>query len=264
MTFKEFMHTTNPNLEHLATKAELARDREDTSGDDPKLQTITKESKVMTKKTIKVLLKEADNRNEVQDLHNSRQLNPTEQEAIYPGPDETPAKPQYDKAFQLHPSAELTWNFFYRICNTAADYATFPVDMGFKLNNLNATEFRIYANRLLQWVHDNTPTPAQYEQPNGRDKAFYNFRDQNKTIMTTKPKTEYKAPAQDPHSLPTDRELLLKKQLDDRDAEIHHLKTRLNNAAIAYKELRDFAYYTTDAYLEAGQNTRKGCKVIVK
>ena len=214
----------------------------------------------MTKKTIKVLLKEADNRNEAQDLHNSRQLIPAEREATYPAPNET----EYNKAFQLHPKADLTWAIFYKVCNTAADYATFPVDMGFKLNNLNATEFRLYANKLMQWVHDTKPALAHYEQANGRDKAFYDFRDKNKAIMTTKPKTEYKAPAQDPHSLPTDRELLLKKQLEDKDAEIQQLKTRLNNAAIAYKELRDFAYYVTDAYLEAGQNTRKGCKVVVR
>lgn len=158
-----------------------------------------------TDKTLKQLLNEADSRSATQDAINNREdpekLNTFEKEIN--NMDEKYINEEYiigDK---------ITSKIMNHVCSIAINFDTKPVDLGFKLNNLNDSEFRLYAKKLMRHVLDNSVPVHEYPSQQDHDKAFYDFRAKNKHLIDDT-KT-VKAPASKPeYHIPTDTDIKFK------------------------------------------------------
>ena len=157
-------------------------------------------------KTLKDLLKEADARSPIQDAINNREdpekLNTFEKEI------KTMNETTYTNEDYIIKD-KITSDIMNYVCTTAIDYDRYPVDLGFKLNNLNASEFKLYAKLLMRYAHENPFSVHEYSEKKLRDQAFYNFRDKNKHLKDdtrTAP-----APASKPeYHIPTDTDIKFK------------------------------------------------------
>ena len=168
---------------------------------------------------------------------------------------------KYNKDYTI--TGKITSKVVNTICSVAVNYNMFPVDMGFKLNNLNDTEFRLYATKVMRYAMDNPFSMIEYATQKDHDKRFYDFRDKVKHLVDDSITAPIPAPQKDYH-IPTDTEIRLKNDCDWKDLEIEHLKARLKKAAECYIAIRDFSTFCIDEYLEAGKQTRKGSDIIVK
>ena len=110
---------------------------------------------------------------------------------------------------------KITSKVMNHVCSIAINFDTKPVDLGFKLNNLNDTEFRLYAKKLMRHVLDNSVPLYEYPSQQDHDKAFYDFRaknkhliDDTKTVKAPAPKPEYHIPTDTDIKFKNDAELL--------------------------------------------------------
>ena len=182
------------------------------------------------KAELRKLLKEADSRSAAQDAINNREdpekLNNFEKEIN--NMNENYINEDYiigDK---------ITSKIMNHVCSIAINFDTKPVDLGFKLNNLNDSEFRLYAKKLMRHVLDNATPYYEYPSQQDHDKAFYDFRAKNKHLIDDT-KT-VKAPAtQSECHIPTQFEINAKYNCEWKDLEIEMLKDRLLAAADAYR-----------------------------
>ena len=163
------------------------------------------------KAELKLLLKEADSRSAAQDAINNREdpekLNTFEKEIN--NMDEKYINEDYiigDK---------ITSKIMNHVCSIAINFDTKPVDLGFKLNNLNDSEFRLYAKKLMRHVLDNATPLYEYPSQQDHDKAFYDFRAKNKhliddtrTVKAPVPRPEYHIPTDTDIKFKNDAELL--------------------------------------------------------
>lgn len=149
------------------------------------------------------------------------------------------------KEWKMTEQTTITDRILKVVFTRAADTKLTPVDLGFKLNNLTETEFRFYANKLMNM----DTKKAKYQSKEDRDKVFFRLYDINNHLIKNKPMT--------------DKEIRLKNNNDWKDLQIAYLLNRLDKAKDCYRELRDFSEECIDQYLEAGQATRKGSRVIV-
>ena len=180
------------------------------------------------KAELRKLLKEADSRSAAQDAINNREdpekLNTFEKEIN--NMNENYINEDYiigDK---------ITSKIMNHVCSIAINFDTKPVDLGFKLNNLNDSEFRLYAKKLMRHVLDNATPYYEYPSQQDHDKAFYDFRAKNKHLIDDT-KT-VKAPKPEYH-IPTQFEINAKYNCEWKDLEIEMLKDRLLAAADAYR-----------------------------
>ena len=129
---------------------------------------------------------------------------------------------------------KITSKIMNHVCSIAINFDTKPVDLGFKLNNLNDSEFRLYAKKLMRHVLDNSTPLYEYPSQYDHDKAFYDFRaknkhliDDTKTVKAPEPKPEY--------HIPTQFEINAKYNCEWKDLEIEMLKQRIAAATDAYR-----------------------------
>ena len=183
----------------------------------------------MTKEMSK-LLKEADARSAVQDAINNREdhekINTFEKEI------KTMNETTYTNEDYIIKD-KITSNIMNYVCTTAIDYDRYPVDLGFKLNNLNASEFKLYAKLLMRYAYENPFSVHEYSEKKLRDRAFFNFRDKNKNLIDdtrTAP-----VPTQSECHIPTQFEINAKHNCEWKDLEIEMLKQRIAAATDAYR-----------------------------
>ena len=185
------------------------------------------------KAELRKLLKEADSRSAAQDAINNREdpekTNNFEKEI------NTMDEKYINEDYII--GDKITSKIMNHVCSIAINFDTKPVDLGFKLNNLNDSEFRLYAKKLMRHVLDNSTPLYEYPTQQDHDKAFYDFRAKNKHLIDDT-KT-VKAPASKPeYHIPTDTDIKFK-----NDAEllalamqtIEQLSQRITNAADAYR-----------------------------
>ena len=161
--------------------------------------------------TLPQLLKAADSRSAVQDAINNR-------EEIKPNTFEKEIKTMNETTYTNEDyiiKDKITSTIMNTVCSMAINFNRLPVDLGFKLNNLNATEFKLYAKLLYRHVLDNATPFYEYPDKQAHDKAFYNFRDKNKhlvddsrTVPTPASKPEYHIPTDTDIKFRNDAELL--------------------------------------------------------
>ena len=183
----------------------------------------------MTKEMSK-LLKAADSRSAAQDAINNREdpekLNNFEKEI------NTMDEKYINEDYII--GDKITSKIMNHVCSIAINFDTKPVDLGFKLNNLNDSEFRLYAKKLMRHVLDNATPFYEYPSQYDHDKAFYDFRaknkhliDDTKTVKAPEPKPEY--------HIPTQFEINAKYNCEWKDLEIEMLKQRIAAATDAYR-----------------------------
>ena len=183
-----------------------------------------------TDKTLKQLLNEADSRSATQDAINNRE-DPTKSnnfEKEINNMDEKYINEDYiigDK---------ITSTIMNYVCSIAINFDVKPVDLGFKLNNLNDSEFRLYAKKLMRHVLDNSTPIHEYPSQYDHDKAFYDFRAKNKHLIDDTKTVKAPAPLSDKH-VPTQFEINAKYNCEWKDLEIQMLKERLLAAGDAYR-----------------------------
>ena len=182
------------------------------------------------KAELKLLLKEADSRSAAQDAINNREdpekLNTFEKEIN--NMDEKYINEDYiigDK---------ITSKIMNHVCSIAINFDTKPVDLGFKLNNLNDSEFRLYAKKLMRHVLDNATPLYEYPSQQDHDKAFYDFRAKNKHLIDDSKTVKAPATLSDKH-IPTQFEINAKYNCEWKDLEIEMLKQRIAAATDAYR-----------------------------
>ena len=185
------------------------------------------------KEELNKLLKEADSRSKDQDAHNNR-------EEIKPNTFEKEIKTMNETTYINEDyiiKGKITSKIMNHVCSIAINFDTKPVDLGFKLNNLNDSEFRLYAKKLMRHVLDNATPLYEYPTQQDHDKAFYDFRDKNKhlvddsrTVPTPAAKPEYHIPTDTDIKFRNDAELL-----DLAMQTIEQLSQRITNAADCYR-----------------------------
>ena len=185
------------------------------------------------KAELRKLLKEADSRSAAQDAINNREdpekTNNFEKEI------NTMDEKYINEDYII--GDKITSKIMNHVCSIAINFDTKPVDLGFKLNNLNDSEFRLYAKKLMRHVLDNATPYYEYPTQQAHDKAFYDFRDKNKhliddtkTVKAPAPKPEYHIPTDTAIKFRNDAELL-----DLAMQTIEQLSQRITNAADAYR-----------------------------
>ena len=183
--------------------------------------------------TLPQLLKAADSRSAVQDAINNR-------EEIKPNTFEKEIKTMNETTYTNEDyiiKDKITSTIMNTVCSMAINFNRLPVDLGFKLNNLNDSEFRLYAKKLMRHVLDNATPLYEYPSQQDHDKAFYDFRaknkhliDDTKTVKAPEPKPEYHIPTDTDIKFRNDAELL-----DLAMQTIEQLSQRIANAADAYR-----------------------------
>ena len=186
-----------------------------------------------TDKTLKQLLNEADSRSAIQDAINNREA--PEKTNNFEKEINTMNEKYINEDYII--GDKITSKIMNFVCSIAINFDTKPVDLGFKLNNLNDAEFRLYAKKLMRHVLDNATPYYEYPSQQDRDKAFYDFRDKNKhliddtkTVKAPAPKSEYHVPTDTDIKFRNDAELL-----DLAMQTIEQLSQRITNAADCYK-----------------------------
>ena len=183
-----------------------------------------------TDKTLKQLLKEADSRSAVQDAINNREdpekINNFEKEI------NTMNENHINEDYII--GDKITSKIMNHVCSIAINFDTKPVDLGFKLNNLNDSEFRLYAKKLMRHVLDNSTPLYEYPTQYDHDKAFYDFRAKNKHLIDDTKTVKAPAPESEYH-IPTQFEINAKYNCEWKDLEIQMLRDRLLAAADAYR-----------------------------
>ena len=183
-----------------------------------------------TDKTLKQLLKEADSRSAVQDAINNREdpekTNNFEKEI------NTMNENYINEDYII--GDKITSKIMNHVCSIAINFDTKPVDLGFKLNNLNDSEFRLYAKKLMRHVLDNSTPLYEYPTQYDHDKAFYDFRAKNKHLIDDTKTVKAPAPESEYH-IPTQFEINAKYNCEWKDLEIQMLRDRLLAAADAYR-----------------------------
>ena len=183
-----------------------------------------------TDKTLKQLLKEADSRSAVQDAINNREdpekTNNFEKEI------NTMNENYINEDYII--GDKITSKIMNHVCSIAINFDTKPVDLGFKLNNLNDSEFRLYAKKLMRHVLDNSTPLYEYPTQYDHDKAFYDFRAKNKHLIDDTKTVKAPAPESEYH-IPTQFEINAKHNCEWKDLEIQMLRDRLLAAADAYR-----------------------------
>lgn len=183
-----------------------------------------------TDKTLKQLLKEADSRSAVQDAINNREdpekINNFEKEI------NTMNENYINEDYII--GDKITSKIMNHVCSIAINFDTKPVDLGFKLNNLNDSEFRLYAKKLMRHVLDNSTPLYEYPTQYDHDKAFYDFRAKNKHLIDDTKTVKAPAPESEYH-IPTQFEINAKYNCEWKDLEIQMLRDRLLAAADAYR-----------------------------
>ena len=106
-------------------------------------------------------------------------------------------------------NGKITSKIMNHVCSIAINFDTKPVDLGFKLNNLNDTEFRLYAKKLMRHVLDNSVPLYEYPSQQDHDKAFYDFRAKNKHLIDDTKTVKAPAPSPEYH-IPTDTDIKFK------------------------------------------------------
>ena len=158
-----------------------------------------------TDKTLKQLLKEADSRSAVQDAINNREdpekINNFEKEI------NTMNENYINEDYII--GDKITSKIMNHVCSIAINFDTKPVDLGFKLNNLNDSEFRLYAKKLFRHVLDNATPFYEYPTQQDHDKAFYDFRAKNKHLIDDTKTVKAPAPLSEYH-IPTDTDIKFK------------------------------------------------------
>ena len=129
---------------------------------------------------------------------------------------------------------KITSKIMNHVCSIAINFDTKPVDLGFKLNNLNDSEFRLYAKKLMRHVLDNSVPLYEYPSQQDHDKAFYDFRDKNKHLIDDTKTVKAPAPESEYH-IPTQFEINAKYNCEWKDLEIAMLKQRIAAATDAYR-----------------------------
>ena len=176
------------------------------------------------------LLKAADARSKTQDIINNREdpdANNKFEKEINTMNETTYTNEDYiikDK---------ITSTIMNTVCSMAINFNRLPVDLGFKLNNLNATEFKLYAKLLYRHVLDNATPFYEYSDKKTHDKAFYDFRDKNKHLVDDS--RTVPVPTQSECHIPTQFEINAKNNCEWKDLQIAYLTERLNNATDAYR-----------------------------
>ena len=185
------------------------------------------------KAELRKLLKEADSRSAAQDAINNRE-NP-EKTNTFEKEINTMDEKYINEDYII--GDKITSKIMNHVCSIAINFDTKPVDLGFKLNNLNDTEFRLYAKKLMRHVLDNSTPLYEYPSQQDHDKAFYDFRaknkhliDDTKTVKAPAPKAEYHIPTDTDIKFRNDAELL-----DLAMQTIEQLSQRITNAADSYR-----------------------------
>ena len=182
------------------------------------------------KAELKRLLKEADSRSAAQDAINNREdpekLNTFEKEI------NTMNEKYINEDYII--GDKITSKIMNHVCSIAINFDTKPVDLGFKLNNLNDSEFRLYAKKLMRHVLDNSTPLYEYPSQQDHDKAFYDFRAKNKHLIDDSKTVKAPEPKSECH-IPTQFEINAKYNCEWKDLEIQMLKERLLAAADAYR-----------------------------
>ena len=185
------------------------------------------------KAELRKLLKEADSRSAAQDAINNRE--DPEKTNTFEKEINTMDEKYINEDYII--GDKITSKIMNHVCSIAINFDTKPVDLGFKLNNLNDSEFRLYAKKLMRHVLDNATPYYEYPTQQAHDKAFYDFRDKNKhliddtkTVKAPAPKPEYHIPTDTDIKFRNDAELL-----DLAMQTIEQLSQRITNAADAYR-----------------------------
>ena len=182
------------------------------------------------KAELKLLLKEADSRSAAQDAINNREdpekLNTFEKEI------NTMDEKYINEDYII--GDKITSKIMNHVCSIAINFDTKPVDLGFKLNNLNDSEFRLYAKKLMRHVLDNATPLYEYPSQQDHDKAFYDFRAKNKHLIDDSKTVKAPATLSDKH-IPTQFEINAKYNCEWKDLEIEMLKQRIAAATDAYR-----------------------------
>lgn len=135
---------------------------------------------------------------------------------------------------------DITSKQLQLIANAYADLDLEPIALGFKDNNLNETELKLYATKIMEYKHKHSELIINYE--GGLDnivrrEKFFNFYNKYKQFVVTKGRTNA--------------------ELQSTVEALKVANARLEKATTCYRELRDFALMVTETYISHAPKTFK-------
>ena len=154
--------------------------------------------------------------------------------------------------FKLESDAKITSKVYAYVTNVMVDLQVYPVDIGFKLNNLSRPEFIAFANKVMNLPRETKAYASEKE----RTREFFHFYNLNKHLIEGETKPSYE-------QLSNNVELL-QLYVSQLEAKVTHLSHRIENAATYFKQYDAVAQTVVDELLIAGKQTKKGVNIIVK
>ena len=91
------------------------------------------------------------------------------------------------KEFKLNSDARITSKVYAYVTNVMVDLQVYPVDVGFKLNNLSRPEFIAFANKVMNLPREIKPYASEKE----RTREFFHFYNLNKKLIEGETKPSY-------------------------------------------------------------------------